>query len=50
LAGGAGAVIASQSGQRLPPLTVEQNKALDTTPMEELLGSKPSGPGERRAS
>jgi NAD(P)-dependent dehydrogenase (short-subunit alcohol dehydrogenase family) len=36
--GGAGVVIASQSGHRLAPLTVEQNKALATTPMEELLG------------
>jgi len=36
-AGGAGVVIASQSGHRLPPLTVEQNKALATTPAEELL-------------
>jgi NAD(P)-dependent dehydrogenase (short-subunit alcohol dehydrogenase family) len=36
--GGAGIVIASQSGHRLPPLTVDQNKALATTPVEELLG------------
>jgi NAD(P)-dependent dehydrogenase (short-subunit alcohol dehydrogenase family) len=36
--GGAGVVIASQSGHRLPALTVEQNKALATTPVEELLG------------
>ncbi|HEV7746333.1 MAG TPA: SDR family oxidoreductase [Pyrinomonadaceae bacterium] len=35
--GGAGVVIASQSGHRLPPLTGEQNKALATTPVEELL-------------
>jgi NAD(P)-dependent dehydrogenase (short-subunit alcohol dehydrogenase family) len=35
--GGAGVVIASQSGHRLPPLTVEQNKTLATTPVEELL-------------
>jgi len=35
--GGAGVVIASQSGHRLPPLTVELNKALATTPVEELL-------------
>ena len=35
--GGAGVVIASQSGHRLPPLTVEQNHALATTPVEELL-------------
>src|SRR5258708_22330652 len=35
--GGAGVVIASQSGHRLPPLTTAQNKALATTPVEELL-------------
>src|SRR6186713_358813 len=35
--GGAGVVIASQSGHRLPPLTVEQNKALATTPVDQLL-------------
>jgi NAD(P)-dependent dehydrogenase (short-subunit alcohol dehydrogenase family) len=35
--GGAGVVISSQSGHRLPPLTVEQNKALATTPVEDLL-------------
>jgi NAD(P)-dependent dehydrogenase (short-subunit alcohol dehydrogenase family) len=35
--GGAGVVIASQSGHRLPPLTVEQNNALATTSVEELL-------------
>jgi NAD(P)-dependent dehydrogenase (short-subunit alcohol dehydrogenase family) len=35
--GGAGVVIASQSGHRLPPLSVEQNSALATTPVEELL-------------
>ena len=35
--GGSGIVIASQSGHRLPPLSVEQNKALATTPVEELL-------------
>jgi len=36
--GGSAVVIASQSGHRLPPLSVEQNKALATTPVEELLG------------
>jgi NAD(P)-dependent dehydrogenase (short-subunit alcohol dehydrogenase family) len=36
-AGGSGVVIASQSGHRLPPLSVDQNKALATTPTEELL-------------
>jgi NAD(P)-dependent dehydrogenase (short-subunit alcohol dehydrogenase family) len=35
--GGAGVVIASQSGHRLPPLSMEQNAALATTPVEELL-------------
>jgi NAD(P)-dependent dehydrogenase (short-subunit alcohol dehydrogenase family) len=35
--GGAGVVIASQSGHRLPALTPEQNKALATTPADELL-------------
>lgn len=35
--GGAGLVIASQSGHRLSPLTVEQKKALATTSTEELL-------------
>jgi NAD(P)-dependent dehydrogenase (short-subunit alcohol dehydrogenase family) len=35
--GGSGVVISSQSGHRLPPLTVEQNKALATAPVEELL-------------
>ena len=36
-AGGAGVVIASQSGHRLPALTAEQDKALATTPADELL-------------
>ena len=35
--GGSGIVISSQSGHRLPALTVEQNRALATTPVEELL-------------
>lgn len=35
--GGAGIVIASQSGHRLPPLSAEQNAALAMTPVEELL-------------
>jgi hypothetical protein len=35
--GGAGVVIASQSGHRLPPPSVEQNAALAMTPVEELL-------------
>jgi NAD(P)-dependent dehydrogenase (short-subunit alcohol dehydrogenase family) len=35
--GGSGVVIASQSGHRLPALTQEQNRALATTPADELL-------------
>lgn len=35
--GGAGVVIASQSGHRLPPLPMEQMMALATTPTEQLL-------------
>jgi NAD(P)-dependent dehydrogenase (short-subunit alcohol dehydrogenase family) len=35
--GGSGVVIASQSGHRLPPLTVEQNAFLATTPVDDLL-------------
>jgi len=44
--GGAGVVIASQSGHRLPPLTVEENRALATTPVEELLGLPFLQPGQ----
>ena len=36
--GGSGIVIASQSGHRLPPLSVEENRALATAPVEQLLG------------
>ena len=35
--GGAGVVIASQSGHRLPALSAEQNAALATTPTDDLL-------------
>ena len=35
--GGAGVVIASQSGHRLPALTAEQDAALATTPTDQLL-------------
>lgn len=35
--GGSGVVIASQSGHRLAALTAEENRALATTPTEELL-------------
>ena len=44
--GGAGVVIASQSGHRLPALTIEQNKALATTPVEELLNLPFLQPGQ----
>jgi NAD(P)-dependent dehydrogenase (short-subunit alcohol dehydrogenase family) len=44
--GGSGVVIASQSGHRLPPLPVEQNKALATTPVEELLKLDLLQPGQ----
>ena len=36
-AGGAGVTISSQSGWRMPQLTPEQDRALATTPTEELL-------------
>ena len=35
--GGSGVVIASQSGHRLRPLSTDDNKALATTPVEDLL-------------
>jgi NAD(P)-dependent dehydrogenase (short-subunit alcohol dehydrogenase family) len=35
--GGSGIVIASQSGHRLPALTIEEDKALAITPVEDLL-------------
>jgi NAD(P)-dependent dehydrogenase (short-subunit alcohol dehydrogenase family) len=44
--GGAGVVIASQSGHRLPALTPEQNKALATTPADELLALPMLRPGQ----
>lgn len=36
--GGACVVVSSQSGHRLPALSPEENKALATTPVEDLLG------------
>ena len=48
--GGAGVVIASQSGHRLPPLTVAQNTALATTPVEELLALPMLQPDQIRDS
>jgi NAD(P)-dependent dehydrogenase (short-subunit alcohol dehydrogenase family) len=44
--GGAGVVIASQSGHRLGALTPEQNQALATTPAEELLKLPMLRPGQ----
>lgn len=46
--GGAGVVIASQSGHRLPPLSTEQNAALAMTPVEELLISRWFSPARSR--
>lgn len=48
--GGSGVVIASQSGHRLPALTPEQNKALATTPAEELLALDFLQPGQVKDS
>ncbi len=42
--GGAGVVISSQSGHRLPALTAEQDAALATTPADELLKLPCSSP------
>lgn len=44
--GGAGVVIASQSGHRLGPLSVEQSEALATTPADKLLDLPFLLPGE----
>ncbi len=49
-AGGACVVIASQSGHRLPPLSVEENKTLATTPAEMLLGLPMLQPGQVKDS
>jgi NAD(P)-dependent dehydrogenase (short-subunit alcohol dehydrogenase family) len=45
-AGGSGVVIASMSGHRLPALTPEQDKALATTPVEDLLALAMLQPGQ----
>jgi NAD(P)-dependent dehydrogenase (short-subunit alcohol dehydrogenase family) len=47
-AGGSGIVISSQSGYRLGPLSVDQNKALATTPADALLSLPFLQPGEVR--
>jgi NAD(P)-dependent dehydrogenase (short-subunit alcohol dehydrogenase family) len=44
--GGAGVVIASQSGHRLPALTAEEDAALATTPADELLNLPMLQPGQ----
>jgi len=46
--GGAGVVISSQSGHRLPALTPEQDKALATTPVDDLLKLDLVQPGQVR--
>jgi len=48
--GGAGVVIASQSGHRLPALSAEQNVALATTPVEGLLKLPMLQPGQVKDS
>ena len=48
--GGSCVVIASMSGHRLPSLTPEQDKALATTPVEDLLALPMLQPGEIRDS
>lgn len=48
--GGSGIVISSQSGHRLPPLSVEMNKELATTPAEELLSLQMLQPGQIKDS
>ena len=48
--GGAGIVIASQSGHRLPPLSTQQNAALATTPVDELLALPIVQPGQIKDS
>jgi NAD(P)-dependent dehydrogenase (short-subunit alcohol dehydrogenase family) len=44
--GGAGVVISSQSGHRLPALTAEEDAALATTPADELLNLPMLQPGQ----
>ena len=48
--GGSGIVIASQSGHRLPPLSIEQNTMLAMTPVEELLDLPMLQPGQVKDS
>ncbi|MCQ4161646.1 SDR family oxidoreductase [Roseomonas sp. GC11] len=44
--GGSGVVISSQSGHRMGPLTIEQNRQLATTPVEQLLDLPFLQPGQ----
>ena len=46
--GGAGVTISSQSGKRMPQLTAEEDRALATTPAEELLSLPLLQPGNVR--
>jgi NAD(P)-dependent dehydrogenase (short-subunit alcohol dehydrogenase family) len=46
--GGAGVVIASQSGHRLPSLAPEEDKALALTPVDQLLSLPMLQPGQIR--
>jgi hypothetical protein len=46
--GGSGVVISSQSGHRLAALSAEQNQALATTPVEDLLEPSFSSPTRLR--
>lgn len=48
--GGSGVVVSSQSGHRLPPLSVEQNALLATTPADELLNLPMLQPGQVKDS
>jgi NAD(P)-dependent dehydrogenase (short-subunit alcohol dehydrogenase family) len=48
--GGSGIVIASMSGHRLPPLSIEQNALLAMTPVEELLKLPILQPGQMKDS
>ena len=48
--GGSGVVISSQSGHRLPPLSVEQNTMLAMTPVEKLLKLPMLQPGQVKDS
>lgn len=48
--GGSGVVIASQSGHRLPPLSAEENRALATAPVEDLLNLPFLQPGQVKDS